>query len=370
MKLDKIINENNAGKLLLVSSFLIMISIFMPFLLTRESCCGAFDFSKTGQIGDTIGGIISPMVSIVGVFLTFCAFYMQVKANSIQKDQMLKSLRMPYLEDKTQSYYKLQLLEHLISGVIKDISANVESIEKCMEKYTKDHFSDLTLYRTPIMMYDRFLSQDQLEVYKCFYYFMSDDSSMSEKFEKMYSCVDYVSVGLKEIYRIMDDHGIDIFKDKIKVKELLEEMDALCVKINNNKLCNTSECATLRRWKNTYEKIVLEQNDSTAYLYDVLVGFRKEIIEHLCKSPNEHFEKIESMIGKVLIILNEIPRKNTQVIGSLRFFRNNLKNNGEKSIEKNLHIISEYIGKAVRENSREKIKEEVLSAKDVFELEY
>lgn len=51
--------------------------------MLRQVC-----FAETGQIVDTIGGMMSPIVEIAGVFMTFIAFLMQVNANRIQSEQL------------------------------------------------------------------------------------------------------------------------------------------------------------------------------------------------------------------------------------------------------------------------------------------
>ena len=54
----------------------------LPWLLTRN---GLLSFSETGQIGDTIGGIMGPFIAIAAAGLTFIAFWVQYKANIQQR---------------------------------------------------------------------------------------------------------------------------------------------------------------------------------------------------------------------------------------------------------------------------------------------
>jgi len=68
--------------ILVISFVLLILSIFAPILFTSFSIV---DFSETGQIGDTIQGIMSPFIGIAGIFLTFIAFYIQFVANEKQK---------------------------------------------------------------------------------------------------------------------------------------------------------------------------------------------------------------------------------------------------------------------------------------------
>ena len=55
----------------------------LPWLLAKHSLW--IDFSTTGQVGDTIGGIMGPFVAIAAAGLTFIAFWVQYKANIQQR---------------------------------------------------------------------------------------------------------------------------------------------------------------------------------------------------------------------------------------------------------------------------------------------
>jgi len=51
-------------------------------------CWLKFDFTNTGQIGDTIGGIMGPFIAVAAAILTFLAFWVQFKANEIQRQDI------------------------------------------------------------------------------------------------------------------------------------------------------------------------------------------------------------------------------------------------------------------------------------------
>lgn len=61
-----------------------VIILLLPVLLTRAANTAIFDFSHTGEIGDTIGGITAPFVGLVSAYLVYRAFIVQVEANKIQ----------------------------------------------------------------------------------------------------------------------------------------------------------------------------------------------------------------------------------------------------------------------------------------------
>ena len=67
---------------------IILAGCLAPWLFTLP---GTPDFTNTGEIGDTIGGTMSPFVGIAGVIMTFVAFMMQVRGNEIQRGQLTNS---------------------------------------------------------------------------------------------------------------------------------------------------------------------------------------------------------------------------------------------------------------------------------------
>ena len=56
----------------------------LPYILTRNH--GWFDFTETGQIGDTIGGITAPFIAVCSAYITFRAFWVQYTYNKKQKN--------------------------------------------------------------------------------------------------------------------------------------------------------------------------------------------------------------------------------------------------------------------------------------------
>lgn len=71
--------------LLFIAVLLIVISPVAPFVFT--SFYSGIVFTETGQIGDTIGGIMNPFIGISAVIVTGLAFYMQYQANDLVRKQ-------------------------------------------------------------------------------------------------------------------------------------------------------------------------------------------------------------------------------------------------------------------------------------------
>lgn len=53
---------------------LLIISIGLPWLLTRPVIIDSFNFSQTGQIGDTIGGILNPVLAAITIVLLYITY--------------------------------------------------------------------------------------------------------------------------------------------------------------------------------------------------------------------------------------------------------------------------------------------------------
>ena len=96
--------------ILIISGVVILFSFFSPMIFVQDSVFG-LDFKTTGNIGDTIGGIMNPFIAISGVFLTFLAFYIQFKANRLQRELFRQEL--DYNKFENQFYEMLKLLKDL-----------------------------------------------------------------------------------------------------------------------------------------------------------------------------------------------------------------------------------------------------------------
>lgn len=81
-KLKKLENYTTSEMFLLI---LLVITV-IPFLYTIPAFFERFDYSTTGQIGDTIGGITAPFINGLAAILVFAAFKAQIQANQIFKE--------------------------------------------------------------------------------------------------------------------------------------------------------------------------------------------------------------------------------------------------------------------------------------------
>lgn len=93
------------GKIVLViGSILVFLS---PILFTIDF--GLLDFTHTGEIGDTIGGLTSPIIGLIGAGLVFLSFREQWLANLIQVDTIDKNNKEQLKTERTQLLWKLYI---------------------------------------------------------------------------------------------------------------------------------------------------------------------------------------------------------------------------------------------------------------------
>lgn len=101
----------------LLFTIVIGIICFFPKWFTQA---GSLDFSDTGQIGGTIGGIMGPFVAIAAAALTFLAFWVQYKAN----EQLRADMTLERFESK---FYKM-------------LDIHIQNVTVIMDKYNFDFF--------------------------------------------------------------------------------------------------------------------------------------------------------------------------------------------------------------------------------------
>jgi hypothetical protein len=90
--------------LLLLVLTLIIISFYSPFFFTKTAVSRDLNFSDTGEIGDTIGGLMNPFIALAGVIVTGLAFYVQYRANEQQRELFIEQIDHQNLQTKKQQF--------------------------------------------------------------------------------------------------------------------------------------------------------------------------------------------------------------------------------------------------------------------------
>lgn len=218
IKVTNIISYILAG----FSILLIIFGCFAPFLFTQN---GNIDFTSTGQIGDTIGGTMSPIVAIAGVFMTFIAFLMQVNANRIQSAQIKKTLKLNLLQNQMDSRNALELMSIDLDDMIINVDAMCEEIDSFCKKTEANPTGEVPFQFTPKKSRSRYNSINRNHVYNAFVIFMTP-SEYLEDFRATYTLMDFYSEGLDILFsNTYKRHTDDIMKSKNEILKAYEELN-------------------------------------------------------------------------------------------------------------------------------------------------
>jgi hypothetical protein len=120
--------ENRIGDTLSNAKWLLIIGgiciIIFPYVLTMPSFVKGSNFTETGQIGDTIGGITAPFLNLVAAGLVFLALKAQVQANGLIQSQIDDQRKQQYV-DSVNDAIKTQISR--VDESIRSISFDLNS---------------------------------------------------------------------------------------------------------------------------------------------------------------------------------------------------------------------------------------------------
>ena len=350
---------------IIIAGILLLFSSIAPILFTNSS--SRWDFSDTGQIGDTIGGIMNPFIAIGGVIMTFLAFYMQIRANKLQREQFQKTLNKNNIDEKIDCFYKLNLLKLDIEHIEKDIESRVSSIKEFIQKEEENPFRMNLLKRALLKHYDRTMSVDRLSIYKGFKIFLSHDEEWKRKFSNLYNILDYLPEAFKKIYDIVDYHTRDISEDKLIIRNELIKFEEECVRVINR---NTLEKNNIQSNKflvsvlQTYRKQIkstAEANMETDFLniINILETFNKNVKKYYEEiGYYAELENLSYIASNILIKMNYIRQKTNQTTSELKSFLNGIIGEKKDSTNNKLKEVSELINSSLEKTTVDEIQNE------------
>lgn len=350
---------------IIIAGILLLFSSIAPILFTNSS--SRWDFSDTGQIGDTIGGIMNPFIAIGGVIMTFLAFYMQIRANKLQREQFQKTLNKNNIDEKIDCFYKLNLLKLDIEHIEKDIESRVSSIKEFIQKEEENPFRMNLLKRALLKHYDRTMSVDRLSIYKGFKIFLSHDEEWIRKFSNLYNILDYLPEAFKKIYDIVDYHTRDISEDKLIIRNELIKFEEEGVRVINR---NTLEKNNIQSNKflvsvlQTYRKQIkstAEANMETDFLniINILETFNKNVKKYYEEiGYYAELENLSYIASNILIKMNYIRQKTNQTTSELKSFLNGIIGEKKDSTNNKLKEVSELINSSLEKTTVDEIQNE------------
>lgn len=138
MKTTKEKNNNqipfwkNIKLLIVLVVLLILFSFLSPLIFTSFST--GFNFTETGAIGDTIGGLMNPFIAIASVIVTYLAFKMQFDANKTLKDELEAQKNETKKQQIERQFYEML---KLYKENVNEISINLYKEDNSPEEINK-----------------------------------------------------------------------------------------------------------------------------------------------------------------------------------------------------------------------------------------
>lgn len=165
-------------KISIISFIIAAILIFiLPTVVTQYNVIGlAYD---PNEIGDVIGGIVGPAIAMLGVILTFMAFWVQYEANIEQRRQFLVQMNLQEKQIIAQNdQYLLEQVESRVFKLIEVYNSNVNQL------VFKSRFSD-TVYEGKNFFYIFYLQFTEL-LKEIKHFDSSRDINKDNKIESQY----------------------------------------------------------------------------------------------------------------------------------------------------------------------------------------
>ncbi len=189
---------------------LIIFSFFAPKLLVKKATSQALNFTETGSIGDTVGGLMNPFITLAGVMVTFLAFYIQYKFNEFQITEFKKEIKL------NQDKYDKDKFENQFYEMLRLHRENVNELYVKVRKKIDGKIVEETIYGRRVFEYLT------IELGLCytvaFYSFKNENLSPKKTLNEAYGIFFH---GLGE--RDVNKH--QFFKNLKKLQDLIEDFD-------------------------------------------------------------------------------------------------------------------------------------------------
>ncbi|MCR9062879.1 MAG: hypothetical protein NXI00_02875 [Cytophagales bacterium] len=210
----------------ILAFIMLIFSFFAPKYLVQSSKSDALDFSGTGQIGDTIGGIMNPFVAIAGVILTFLAFWIQFQANKLQYKQNVNNREKDLAEKKNENDENLKdhlkLVHFDLKEIIRVLKSNLPLIKEYYEIENSKPLQTNILKRTAESgNIKKVLEINRLIVFKAYQRFLSDQAA--QLFGNYQQTLEYLSSSFNHMFSIVANHANNKYEELLEVQALIKK---------------------------------------------------------------------------------------------------------------------------------------------------
>lgn len=161
------------------------------------------------EVGDTIGGILNPIIAFSASILTFLAFYIQYQANKEQRAIYNKNLLKEKQEKEDNHFVNLEIFKTLIDSTISHYEQCAKFIVDFCEKEKSAPLSIHSLGVTPSSSYSTLKKMDFKDLYSSVVFNFKNKKYKWEKdFVEILNTVDFFDTMLDELRKDIKSYNI------------------------------------------------------------------------------------------------------------------------------------------------------------------
>ena len=214
---------------------------------------------------------MSLFVGIAGVIMTFVAFMMHVRANEIQREQLVKTFLMKDVESKIEDRRALELLKIDVDNAINDIIQRCKCIDEFCTKIKQNSLDEVPLMRPSVTSLSRYQSIDRNRVFNAFKAFVGDDGAAL--FQKTYSYLDFYH---ESVFQLNEDVNkeweIRVEKRKSEIFSLFKSFtERIDEQINHP--FDTVIMDVLKEIKKDCKKIIINGEPDIESLWNLMISY-------------------------------------------------------------------------------------------------
>lgn len=209
--------------IIIVVVVLTLISFITPWLFTRPAFCDCLVFEGKGEIGDVIGGIWGSAIALIGVGVTFLAFWIQKKANDIQIAQFKETQDKDKQQKDTEAKNRVELMREDIRYMVWDLQnpdGRIAEILKFKEAINANPYQCNVLMRSTLDFYERIKSTPRMDLFAAL-------SRMS--YEKpntliysFFNATDFLFTSINDTILKTDKYSKDIYEYSRKICDVFQ----------------------------------------------------------------------------------------------------------------------------------------------------
>ncbi len=330
-------NKNGKGKeqkkeqkILLIAGALAIFGCFAPVIFTRTKLFEWLDFSNTGEIGDTIGGTMTPIVSLVAVILTYLAFLKQVEANKIQTEQFNETLKQKETDDKKQLKNSLELISLDVDFAIQDMEERIKSFDDYLKDKRKRIYGEGFLRYIPTASLTRYRTIDRNLLFNAYRTFIIHED-IKELFRKTYSLLDYYSEKAKE--------SVLIFEKDIQRSNQLH--DKIAKELDNFEDLADSATSDHHLIESFLDDVFKNQRKELA-----LLNLDRALISHDLSFSHIRESKIKNSFSKLTGLMSEVKSVNEFIASDIEDVKRKWENETLKKLKELGDVLHKSLGVA------------------------